>query len=56
METQQCIPFMLIQVYVALNNIKVFSIAMDMQQWIPFALLFSQTTFRHAVNNKYRIL
>ena len=30
-----------VSVDVDVNNIKVFSVAMDMQQWVPFALLLS---------------
>ena len=41
MEKQQYIRFMLINVDGAVNNTKVFIVAMDMQQWIPFTRLFS---------------
>ena len=33
--------FVLIHVDVAVNNIKVFSIALETQQWIPFLCLFT---------------
>ena len=36
---------------VVVNNIKVFSVAMEMQQWITFAFLSSYKIFRVAVNN-----
>jgi len=46
-----------IVVYVAVNNIKVFSIAIKMQQWVPFALLSSYKSFHTVVGNKdYYIL
>jgi hypothetical protein len=41
---------------VAVNNIKVFSVAMEIQQWVPFALLSSYKIFRPVVNNRYPIL
>jgi hypothetical protein len=50
METQQYSPFMLINADEAVNNKIAYSVAMDLQQRIPFALLFSWTTFRPAVN------
>ena len=36
---------------VAVNNIKVLSVAMEMQQLLPCVLLYSYGTFRTAVNN-----
>jgi hypothetical protein len=41
----QLFPFYCFGVY----NIKVFSAAMEMQQWVPFALLTCYKTFRKAV-------
>jgi len=38
---------------VAVNNMKVFSVAMQMEKWIPFALLSSYEIFRTAVYNNY---
>lgn len=35
----------------AVNNIKAFSIAIKMQQWIPFSLLSSCKIFRNALNS-----
>ena len=43
--------FIVVGVYVAVSNIKVFIIAMEMQQWLPFALLSKYKIFRAAVNN-----
>jgi len=44
----------IVVVGVAVNNIKVFFVAMEMQQWVTFALLSSYKIFRVAVtNNKY---
>jgi hypothetical protein len=44
----------IVAVGVAVNNIKVFNVAMEMQQWVTFALLSSYKIFRVAVNsNKY---
>jgi hypothetical protein len=34
----------------------VFSFVMEMQQWVPFALLLSYKIFWHVNNNKYLIL
>jgi len=37
-----------------MNNIKLFTVAMEMQQWFPFALLPRYKIFRTAVNkDKY---
>lgn len=41
----------IVAVGVAVNNVKVFSAAMEMQQWVTFALLSSYKIFRVAVNN-----
>jgi len=44
----------IVAVGVAVNGIKVFNVAMEMQQWVTFALLSSYKIFRVAVNsNKY---
>jgi hypothetical protein len=41
----------IVGVEVAVNNKKVFSVAMEIQQRVPFALLWSCKIFRTAVNN-----
>jgi hypothetical protein len=41
----------IVAVGVAVNNIKVFSGAMEMQQWVTFALLSSYKIFRVVDNN-----
>jgi hypothetical protein len=46
MERQQYV-----DLHVAVNNLKVFSVVMKMQQWVSFALLSSYKIFRTAVNN-----
>ena len=38
-------------VYVDANNVKVFSVANEMQQWVSFAMLSRCKIFRNAVNN-----
>ena len=44
----------IVAVGVAVNGIKVLNVAMEMQQWVTFALLSSYKIFRVAVNsNKY---
>jgi len=45
------IPFIVIGVYVAVNNINVFIFAMEMQQCVPFALLTGYKVFGAAVNS-----
>jgi hypothetical protein len=39
----------IVGVDVAVNDIKVFSVAMEMKQWFPFTLLSSYRVFRTAV-------
>ena len=51
MEKQQYVPFIVVSVYVVLNNIKVFGIAMEMQKCVPLSLLSHYKTFRIVVNN-----
>jgi hypothetical protein len=51
MQTQQYVYFYVVGVNVAVNNVKVFSVAKEMQQWASFALLSSCKIFRTAVNN-----
>lgn len=47
-------PFIVVGVGVAASNIKLFNVAMEVQQWIPFALLLSYKIFLTAVyNNNY---
>jgi hypothetical protein len=49
---KQCVPFFFfVDLYVAVNNMKMLSDAMLMQEWVPFALLSSYKTFHVAVNN-----
>jgi hypothetical protein len=50
--TLRCI-FIVIVGDEAVNNIKRFSTAMEIQKWVSFALLLSHEIFRTAVNNKY---
>ena len=52
-EPQQCIPlFLVVGADVAINNIK--ASAIEMQQWVPLALLSSYKILFTAVdNNKY---
>jgi len=46
--------FIVFGIDVAVNNVKVFSVAMKMKHWVSFALLLSYQVFRTAVNsNKY---
>ena len=55
MERHSTFPFccFFVCVDVAVNNVKLFSVAMQMEKWIPFALLSSYEIFRTAVYNKY---
>jgi len=41
--------FFIVGIAVVVNSIKVFSVAMQMQKWVPFALLSSYEIFRTAV-------
>jgi hypothetical protein len=50
MEKQQYVTFIIICVDVAINNIKVFSVAKEMKQRVPLALVASCRIFRGAVN------
>jgi hypothetical protein len=45
--------FFIVGVDVAVNNIKGFSVAMEMQQLVLFALLSNYKMSRSAVNNKH---
>jgi hypothetical protein len=45
----------IVDLHVAVK-IKVFSVAMEMQQWVPFALLFSYRTFCTTVNNIHTLM
>lgn len=45
--------FTAVDVDVAVNNIKRFSVVMEIQQLVPFILLSSYKIVRFAVNNKY---
>jgi hypothetical protein len=46
----------IVAVGVTVNNVKVFTVVLEMQQWVTFALLSSYKIFRGAVNNnKYYI-
>jgi hypothetical protein len=51
MKTQHLFSFFVVAVGVAVSNIKVFSVAMEMQQWVTSALFSSYKIFRVAVNN-----
>jgi hypothetical protein len=42
---------MSLAIHVTVNNIKLFSVAVGMQQWVPFALLSSYKIFHTVVNN-----
>jgi hypothetical protein len=49
-----CSLFIVAGVDVVVNNIKMFSVAMEMQQWVSFTLVSSYKTFPTAVHtNKY---
>jgi len=51
METQHYVPF-LVGVYVAVSNVKEFSVAMEIQKWVIFALFSSCYKFHAVVSNK----
>jgi hypothetical protein len=42
---------MLLAMHVAVNNIKLFSVAVGVQQWVRFALFSSYEIFHTVVNN-----
>jgi hypothetical protein len=46
-----CSLFIVVGIDVAVSSIKVFSVAMEMQQWVCFALFLSYKIFHTAVNN-----
>jgi hypothetical protein len=48
--------FIFVGIDVAVNNIKVFSVSMEIQQLVPFAPFSSSRIFRTAVNNSYEVL
>jgi len=49
--------FIVVGTDVAVNNTEVFIVSMEMQQWVPCALLSSYKIFCTAINNrKYYIL
>jgi hypothetical protein len=49
--------FIVVGTDVAVNNTEVFVVSMEMQQWVPCALLSSYKIFCTAINNrKYYIL
>jgi hypothetical protein len=52
MEKQQCFLFIVIGTDVAVN-IEEFSVAMEIQQWVRYVLLFTYKTFCTAFNNNY---
>jgi hypothetical protein len=53
-ENAALIFLLIVALSVTVNNIKVFSVAIEMQQWVTFALLTSYKIFRVALNsNKY---
>jgi len=46
--------FIVFGVHVAVKNKTLFSVVMEMQQWVPFSLLLSYNVFRTALkNNRY---
>ena len=45
-------PFIVVGVGVGVNDMKVFTITIQKQQCLPFALFWSYTTIRTVVNNK----
>ena len=42
---------MVVDLHIAVNNIKTLSAAMETQQWVPLPLLSRHKTLRTAVNN-----
>jgi hypothetical protein len=50
MEMKEYIHIVL-DLHLAVNSMSVFSVATEMQQWVPFALLSSYKIFCTAVNN-----
>jgi hypothetical protein len=44
-------PGIVVDLHVAVNNIKSVNVAMERQQWVPFTLLPSYKIVRTAVNN-----
>ena len=52
MEKQKCL-FVIVDLHAAVNNIKVFSVATEVQQWVLYALFLSYKIFRTAVNNQH---
>jgi hypothetical protein len=53
MEKQQYVFFSIIELHVAVNNIKVLSVATEVQQGVLYALFSSYKIFRTAVNNQH---
>jgi len=45
--------FGIVDLHVAVNNIKVFIAATEVQQWVLYALFSSYKIFRTAVNNQH---
>ena len=43
--------FYIVGIDVAVSSVKGCSVAMEMQPWVPFALLYSYRAFRTAINN-----
>jgi hypothetical protein len=43
--------FYIVGIDAAVSCVKGFSVAMEMQPWVPFALLYSYRAFRTAINN-----
>lgn len=44
--------YIVVDLHVAVNNIKPLTVAMEMQEWVLFALLSSYKVFLTAVNTK----
>jgi hypothetical protein len=46
-------PFLVVEAVVAISSVKVFSVFVEMHQWVLFALLWRYIIFSTAVHNKY---
>jgi len=53
MGKQQYVFFSITELHVAVNNIKVLSVATEVQKWVLYALFSSYKIFRTAVNNQH---
>jgi hypothetical protein len=50
-KAKMCSLFVVVELYVPVNDIKKLNFAMEMQEWVPFALLSLYKIFRTAVNS-----